>query len=291
MSGYAVSTRGLEVRYGRTTALSSVDLDLGPGRIHGLLGRNGTGKTTLMSTIASLRRPHHGSLLVEGADPFENEALMERVCLIRESGQAIIEAAPAATLNVLQRARPTFDREYAESLMTLFGIDASKKPGRMSRGQQSAFGAVIGLSSRAPLTMFDEVHLGMDAPTRQLFYDSLIADFAEHPRTIIISSHLISEIETFLDTVTILSGGTVMLSEEADDVRSKGVTLTGPAALVDAAAAGHHPVGLRDLGPTRAVTLFEDLDPAVLHDAERAGVRVGPVPLQDLFIHLTKKSI
>lgn len=288
MSGHAVKTADLSLRYGSTTALRGVDLDLAADRIHGLLGRNGTGKTTLLSALASLRRPHTGSVLIDGQNPFEDEALMESICLIRESGDVVPDAPARATLDFVEQARPTFDRGYADRLVELFGLNPKIKPGSMSRGQRSAFGAVIGLAARAPLTMFDEVHLGMDAPTRQRFYDELIADFAEHPRTVIVSSHLISEVEPLLETVTILAGGTVLLSAEADDLRRRGVTLTGPAGAIDKAAAGHTVVGMRDLGPTRQVTLFGDLDPQALHEAERSGVQIGSVPLQELFIHLTE---
>ncbi|MGB3828154.1 MAG: ABC transporter ATP-binding protein [Ornithinimicrobium sp.] len=290
MTGYAVTTADLSVRYGSTEALSAVNLDFAPNRIHGLLGRNGTGKTTLLSVLASLRRPHTGSVLIDGHDPFENEPLMEAVCLIRESGDVLPDRSAKATLDFVEQARPTFDRPYADRLVKRFGLNPKVKPASMSRGQRSAFGAAIGLASRARLTMFDEVHLGMDAPTRQQFYDALIADFAEHPRTVILSSHLISEVEPLLETVTILVGGTVLLSEEADDLRRHGVTLTGPAAAIDKAATGQTVVGVRDLGPTRQVTLFGALDPQALQEAERSSVQVGPVPLQELFIHLTESQ-
>lgn len=289
MSGYAVQTDHLAVRYGRTEALSDVTLDLAPDRIHGLLGRNGTGKTTLMATLASFRAPHRGSVQIDGHDPFENAHLMAGICLIRESGDVIDDEAASTTLDIVQRSRPTFDRAYADRLLSAFGLDPGSKPSSMSRGQRSALGAAIGLASRAPLTMFDEVHLGMDAPTRQQFYDELIADFAEHPRTIILASHLINEVESFLETVTILAGETILLSDESERLRSQGITLTGPTAVVERICAGHTAVGHRDLGPTREITLFEELDPAVLRAAEESGLTVGPAPLQDLFIHLTKE--
>src|SRR5690606_23475792 len=201
-----------------------------------------------------------GTVRVDGQDPFENETVMEDVCLIRESGDTLTDEKLRTNLNFLQDARPFFDRAYAESLIAVFGLDLTKKPQHLSRGQASAFGAIVGLASRAPLTMFDEVHLGMDAPSRQRFYDELLRDFAEHPRTIILSSHLISEVEPLLETVTILDRGRVLMSGEADEVRDRGATLTGPAALVDELTADRPVVGVRNLGPTRQVVLFGDLD-------------------------------
>lgn len=287
MTGLSVQTRGLTVRYGRHEALAEVDLDLPADGIHGLLGRNAAGKTTLLSTLASLRRPSSGRVLIDGEDPFENEPLMERIALVRESGDVIADEKLSTNLDFLQMCRPSFDRPYAERLLEEFELDLSSKPQKLSRGKQSAFGAVAGLASRAALTLFDEVHLGMDAPSRQRFYELLLEDYSVHPRTIVLSSHLIAEVETLLETVSIVHQGRLMLSASADGLRRRGATLTGPAALVDAATARFTVVGSRDLGPTRQVTVYGDLDEADLSAAQRDGLQVGPVPLQELFIHLT----
>jgi ABC-2 type transport system ATP-binding protein len=288
MTGLGLSTTDLGVTYDSTPALTGVNLELDADRIHGLLGRNGAGKTTLLSVLASMRPPSHGTVLVDGRDPFENEALMERICLIRESGDLLMDEKVKVNLDWFELARPTFDREYAERLLEDFRVGVKKKPQSLSRGQRSAVGVALGLASRAPLTMFDEVHLGMDAPSRQRFYDELLTDFAAHPRTVILSSHLINEIEPMLETVTVLDDGRALLAgAEADEVRTRGATLTGPARLVDELTAGRPVLGVRDLGPTRQAVLFGDLDPSALQQAERDGLQVGPVPLQELVIHLT----
>lgn len=198
MTGHAIRTTGVEVGYGSTVAVADVDLELAPNRIHGLLGRNGAGKTSLLSALASLRPVRSGEVLVGEVAPFEDERMTEDVCLIRESGDFITDERLRTNLDLCEVARPRFDRGYAERLLDELGIDLRKKPTSLSRGQASAFGAVVGLATRAPVTMFDEVHLGMDAPTRQRFYDELLTDFAEHPRTVLLSTHLISEIEHLL---------------------------------------------------------------------------------------------
>ncbi|GAB96898.1 putative ABC transporter ATP-binding protein [Kineosphaera limosa NBRC 100340] len=286
-SGLDVHTRDLSLRYGKTRALDDLDLDLGAGRIHGLLGRNGAGKTTLLSILASLLPSGGGVVEVGGRDPFEDEERMSQISLIREGGNTVGDETLSWNLDLHAAIRPTFDRDWAGHLVTQFGLSPDAKPDKLSRGQRSAANAILGLAARAPLTMFDEVHLGMDAPTRQLFTDLLIADVVEHPRTIILSSHLISEIEHLLETVTVLHHGRLLLSAEADDVRRRGVTITGPVAAVDALGRQLSVVAMRDLGPTRQITAYGELDERLLADAERAGLEVSAAPLQDLFIHLT----
>ncbi|WP_010146724.1 ATP-binding cassette domain-containing protein [Serinicoccus profundi] len=290
MTGLTVTTEDVSVRYGATHALDGVSLDLAAGRIHGLLGRNGAGKTTLLSLLASFARPDAGRVLLEGREPFEDADLMGATCLMRSAGDLPADSKVGDILALHQVGRPTFDRALADRMLDRFGVPARRTLAKLSRGQQSAVAAAVGLASRAPLTMLDEVHLGMDAPTRQEFTQLLLEDFAEHPRTIIISSHLISEIEHLLETVTILHEGRVLISEEADELRRQGVTVTGRADLVEAATQGLRTVGRRDLGPTREATVLGSAHEPWAAEAQRQGLQLGPVPLQDLFIHLTTKD-
>lgn len=290
VGGLDVRTEGLAVNHGSVQAVVDADIEWGAGRIHGLLGRNGAGKTTLLSAVASLLPPNSGRVVVDGSDPFEDERLMGQVCLVRESGNVVGDENLRWNIGMQELARPSFDSGWALELLDRFHLKPKSKPDKLSRGQRSAFNAVIGLASRAPVTMFDEVHIGMDAPTRQFFTDLLIEDIAERPRTIVLSSHLINEIEHLLETVTILHKGRVILNAEADDVRSRGVTITGPAARVDEVCRPLTVVGTRDLGPTRQVTAYGDLPDDALQAAERSGLTIGAAPLQELFIHLTEET-
>ena len=288
--GIGVEVRGLLARYGDTVALDGVDLTIAPGTVTGLLGRNGSGKTTLLSVLAAFRRSSAGTVLVDGEDPWENERVTERVCLIRESGDVASDVRLDETLRMVADARPAFDRDLAGALMDTFELDPRTRPSRLSRGKKSAFGVVVGVATRAPLTMLDEVHLGMDAPSRYAFYDALLADYAEHPRTIIVSSHLIDEIQRLLEHVVILDEGRVLLADDADTLRSRGATVTGPADAVDAFVEGRRAIGRRSLGRTAQVTLYDTLTPDDAATAHAAGLELGGIDLQDLFVDLTSKN-
>ncbi|MBX9244715.1 ABC transporter ATP-binding protein [Actinotalea ferrariae] len=283
---FGVEVRDLTVRYGRTTALDGVDLTLEPGRIHGLLGRNGSGKTSLLSVLAAFRPATSGTVLVDGEDPFENPRIMAGTCLVRESGDHMDDKA-RATLQIAAAVRPTWDAELAGRLVDRLQVPLDRKPSQMSRGQRSALGVVVGLASRAPLTMLDESYLGLDAPSRYAFYDELLADYAEHPRTIVVSSHLIEEVERLFEQVVVLDHGRVLLADDADALRARGATLTGPGDVVDAFLDGRRVLERRTLGRTAQVTVDGGLDDAERRRARDAGLEIGPVPLQDLFVHLT----
>ncbi|WP_129786157.1 ATP-binding cassette domain-containing protein [Promicromonospora panici] len=264
------------------------------GAITGLLGRNGAGKTTLLSLLAGFRRPTAGTVRVgpEGSeqDPFENPAIVSGVQLVREAGDVLTDEKVSATLKHYAAARPRWDSDYADRLLDLFELDVRKTPSALSRGKRSALGATIGLAARAPLTIFDEVYLGMDAPTRYAFYDELLKDYAEHPRTIILSSHLVEESERLFEHVVVVDRGRILLAEPADDMRGRGTSLTGNADAVARLAAGHRLLHRQELGPTAMVTVEGPLTDEEAAEAADSGVAIGSVPLQDLFVHLTSTT-
>jgi ABC-2 type transport system ATP-binding protein len=288
MTGFGVEVRDLTARYGTTTALDTVSFTIRPGVVTGLLGRNGSGKTTALSLMAAFRRRTSGTVLVDGEDPWENERVLAGTCLVRESGDVAQDQKLVDTLGFLQDRRPLFSRELADSLLDRFELDPRTRPDRLSRGKRSAFGVVVGLASRAPLTLLDEVHLGMDAPSRYAFYDALLADWLEHPRTIVLSSHLIGEIERLLEDVVVLDRGTVLAASDAQSLRSGGLTVTGPSDAVELFVAGRDVVARQRLGSTEQATIIGARADDVTRARQR-GLELGPVALQDLFVHLTDR--
>ena len=157
---------------------------------------------------------------------------------------------------------------------------------KLSRGQLSAVGVIVGLASRAPLTFFDEPYLGLDAVARQIFYDRLLEDFAEHPRTVILSTHLIDEVSALLEHVIVIDEGRIIIDENADALRGEAATVSGTRATVDAFV-GSRPVLRREaLGGLTSVTL-EHLDAAERKAAAAAGLELGPVSLQQLIVRKT----
>jgi ABC-2 type transport system ATP-binding protein len=283
-----VDVQGLTVRYGSVTAVDDMSFSLSGNKIYGLLGRNGSGKTSLLSALAGYRRPI-GEVRLDGEPVFENAAAMRQVCLVRHTPDAADKGDKVADALHFGRAwRDTWDDTFARELAELFKIPLRTKVGELSLGQRSALGVVIGLASRSPLTMLDESHLGMDTPTRYAFYDALLSDFMARPRTIIISTHLIEELSSLLEEVVIIDSGRLVLQEEADVLRSRGTEVTGNADDVDAFTAGLTVLGEKSLGRTKSAMVYGALDDGQLIRARQLGLELGPIALQDLFVHLTE---
>ena len=270
-------------RFGDVTALDGVSIHLEENAIHGLLGRNGAGKTTLMQILTAQGFATSGHVRVFGEDPWENAAVLDRTCFIRE-GQPYPDTFTVR--HVLAAGRISFarwDDALAKELVDEFRLRTNQRVKKLSRGQLSAVGVVLGLASRAPLTIFDEPYLGLDAVARQLFYDRLLADYAEHPRTVVLSTHLIDEVSDLLDHVVVLDQGRVVVDEEADVLRGSLVVVSGPSVAVDAFTAGHQVVHRENLGGLTRLTVRG----APAGVAERHGLRLEPVSLQQLVVRRT----
>lgn len=285
-----IEVQHLTKRYKETLALDDVSLAFEENTIYGLLGRNGAGKTTLMSILTAQNFATSGTARVFGADPYENAGVLQRVCFVRESQKYPEDALPTHAFRMASLFFPNWDQGFADELVAAFELPLKTRIKKLSRGQLSAVGVIIGLASRAEITFFDEPYLGLDAVARQLFYDRLIEDYAEHPRTVILSSHLIDEVSNLIERVVVIDGGRILLDEETDAVRSRAATIVGDAAAVEAFAAGREVIHRESLGHVTSVTVLGELTAADRAALQASGLDLAPVSLQQLIVRLTQHA-
>jgi ABC-2 type transport system ATP-binding protein len=275
----------LTKRYRDVTAVDDVTFTVEADSITGLLGGNGAGKTTLMSLLTGQGFPTSGTVRVLGESPLENDRVLQRMCFVRESLRYPNNFKIRHVLNAGQQFYPSWDAQFAEHLVDEFELPRNRQIEKFSRGMTSAVGIVIGLASRAPVTIFDEPYLGLDAAARQRFYDRLLADYAEHPRTIILSSHLVDEIAKLLDHVLLLDHGQLVVDSLAEELRGHAVTLTGRASAVDQLAEPFTVLRRESMGSLAAVTVYGDLDADLRSRAAGASVEVTSASLQQLVVN------
>lgn len=285
-----VAAAGLTKRFGDVTALDNVTFTLTGNTIYGLLGRNGAGKTTLMQLVTGQQAVTSGDLTLFGEHPFENERALSRVTFIKES-----QTYPAAyqvrhVLSLASRLFPNWDEEFAQSLVDEFELPRKRNVRKLSRGMTSALGVTIGLAARAPLTFFDEPYLGLDAVARQRFYDRLLADYAENPRTIVLSTHLIDEVADLIEHVLLLDHGKLLLDAPSEELRGQVMEASGPAEAVDEFATAHAVLHREQLGGTARTTLRGSFDNAERMRAKKLGIDLAPVSLQQAVVRLTAEG-
>jgi ABC-2 type transport system ATP-binding protein len=280
----AISAAGLTRRYRDQVALDDVNVEIEAGSVTGLLGRNGAGKTTLLRILAGQEFPSSGNVTVLGAPPAENEQVLRRLVLIRED-QAYPDIRVGHALRAASWFYPNWDAGLADTLVTDFDLRPGKAIKKLSRGLRSALGITIGLAARAEVTLFDEPYAGLDAVARQVFYDRLLADYAECPRTILLSTHLIDEAAALFENVVVIDRGRVVLRAAADILRGVATTVSGPVLAVDEFTTGRPVWNRRRLGAQASVVTVGQLDEAARAKARSLGLDLVPLTLQQLVVH------
>jgi ABC-2 type transport system ATP-binding protein len=286
----AIEVHGLTKRYRDTLALDAVSFAIEKDSIYGLLGRNGAGKTTVMSILAAQNFATSGEVRVFGEEPYENARVLSRLCFVREGQKYPDEATARHAFRAARLFFPNWDESFAQRLAVELRLPMTTRIKKLSRGQVSAVGVVIGLASRAEITIFDEPYLGLDAVARQLFYDRLLEDYAAHPRTVILSSHLIDEVANLIERVLVIDAGRIILDETTDAVRDRAATIVGDAARVEAFVAGRDVLHRERLGRVTSVTVLGALTAADRARLAADDLEVAAVSLQQLVIHLTQRS-
>lgn len=280
-----IETRNLSKHFRDVAALEGVSLDLAEGCVHGLLGRNGAGKTTLMKLLTGQIFATSGEMRVLGESPVENANVLSQTCFIQESQKYPDGFRPLDVLRIAGGLYPAWDQELARELVAEFRLPQKRAIKKLSRGQLSAVGIIVGLASRAPLTFFDEPYLGLDAVARRLFFDRLLADYSEHPRTVILSTHHIDEVSNLLEHVVLLDEGRVAISSGIEELQGAAIEISGRADEVRAFVAGADVLHLQELGALATATLHTE--PGSEERARAAGLQVAPVSLQNYIVHRT----
>lgn len=278
----AIETRGLTRLYRGTAALEDVTLDIEAGVITGLLGRNGAGKTTLMSLVTAQDRPSSGTIRVNGHDPFERAETIEHMCFLRDNQRYPDDYTLKHAVRAARIFYPNWSQQTADRLIELFRIPTKPVIKKFSRGQLSSLGIVLGLASRSPITFFDEPYLGLDATARHIFYDELLRDYSEHPRTIILSTHLINEMDRLLERVVILDRGRVVRHADVEELRGGSYQVAGRASAVEEFVRGRRALSTRSIGGLGTAVVDGVLGDEDRGTAARLGLEISPVSLQDL---------
>ncbi|SFM29360.1 ABC transporter ATP-binding protein [Salibacterium qingdaonense] len=287
---FDVLFKNVSLTYKKTKALQNVSFHLEQGKVYGLIGRNGAGKTSLLSLLASFRQPTSGTIQIDGVTPFDNPRIMPHVSYIFDVDYKYESDKPEHLIERTSRYRPHFDKAYARHLAERFQLPLDKPVQQLSKGMQSALQVILGLAARSPVTIFDEAYTGMDAPSREIFYEEVLEDQARSPRTMILSTHLVSEMDYLFDDIVMIHEGRLVLHETNGEPMKWGAWITGGTDLVEAFTQDLTQLNVQRLGGTASVMVQGELSEEKQRQAQEQGLDIAPVSLQDLFIHKTKEE-
>jgi ABC-2 type transport system ATP-binding protein len=232
-----IEATGLAKSYRRKQAVQGIDFRIEPGRIVGLIGRNGAGKTTVLKSLLGLT-PYEGHLRVLGLDPAtERDALMRQVSFIADTAVLPKWLRVKQTLDYVQGVHPAFQRERAEAFLKTTEIGMDRRVGELSKGMVTQLHLALVLAIRARLLVLDEPTLGLDLLSRRRFYDVLLNDYMDEERTILVTTHQVEEIENLLTDVIFIEGGRIVLDSPVEALGDRYTQLVASPAQVDAARA------------------------------------------------------
>lgn len=285
-----INLENINLNYKDTKALENINIELPEQGICGLFGRNGAGKTSLMSLICGYRQQTSGNLTVNGQQLYENPEILPRIAYIYDNQKdSEGEYKVRDLLRITEVLRPNWDSALANRLIKLFGLPLKKTMSSLSHGQKAAVHVTIGLAGQTPITLYDEAYLGMDAAMRKLFIRELLEDYMQRPKLILFSTHYIHEVENILSDALILHEGHVLAYDSCDTLREKGAVITGNVEAVDRFIKGKRILSERTLGNQKEAALYE-LTQEARNLAAMSGLTISQPSLQDLFIYLTGKE-
>ncbi len=291
MGEVVLETKNLSKNYGAVRALKDFSVRLEGNKIYGLLGRNGAGKTTFLNLISSRIFADRGDVTLFGQNAVENQDLLAKMCYMPEKNLFIPSMRVSEIISSAARFYETFDIAYAQRLCEKFDLNVKKKFKALSRGYESIIKVIIGLASRAPVTIFDEPVLGLDAAVRDLFYRELIEDYANAPRTYIVSTHLIEESADVFEEVLIIKEGALIGHLTVEELKERACYVSGKADAVDNAAAGLNILHTEMVGNVKVCVIYDKLSEDKREELLRHDVDISPVPVQKIFIYLTGQNL
>ena len=253
-----IEARGLRKAYGTTVALDGVDLRVEPGRILGLIGPNGAGKTTALNAIVGLT-PFQGELRVLGRDPWsERDRLMRDVCFIADVAVLPRWMRVSQALDYVAGVHPRFDRAKAEGFLAKTDIRRASRVRELSKGMVTQLHLALVMAVDAKLLVLDEPTLGLDLLYRKQFYDSLLNDYFDRDRTIVLTTHQVDDVQHVLTDLMFINRGRIVLNCSMEEFESRYLEVTVNPEQV-AAARAFKPIRERQVFG-RSILLFDRAD-------------------------------
>ena len=253
-----IEARGLRKAFGTTLALDGLDLRVEEGRILGLIGPNGAGKTTALNAMLGLI-PYQGELKVLGRDPWrERDQLMRDVCFLSDVAVLPRWIRVSQAIDYVAGVHPRFDRAKAEGFLAKTSISRGRKVRELSKGMVTQLHLALVMAIDAKLLVLDEPTLGLDILYRKQFYDSLLNDYFDRSRTIVVTTHQVEELQNVLTDVMFINRGRIVLNRSMEELESRYAEVTVSPEQV-AAARALNPIQEREVFGRRLL-LFDDVD-------------------------------
>lgn len=277
--------------YTEKTVLNKINMTIEEGKVYGLVGRNGAGKTTLLKVLSNQIAKYDGTILWNGEEVYENQRLVEEIIYVSDDMIDNTTDKDRKLYKIFKTAKDLYkkwDDEFLNYLVETFKLDVQEKYSKLSKGNKTLVNLILGLCTRGDISLFDEPSTGLDANNRYKFYKILMEDLEEHPRTVIISTHLIDEVESVLEEVIFIDKGNIIFKEEVEEIQSKSWAFTGKPEELKSLE--NKNIVYRDsMGSMEIVGIFDHISSEERRDLQSRGVDISSISLQKLVVYMTEE--
>lgn len=285
-----ITLENVTKRYRSSIVLDQLNLAIRENVITGVIGRNGVGKTTLMKMIAGFIKESDGKLRVFGEKPFNSISVSANMIFVDDMMGFPDAMTLGDLLGEFDRFYEDWDGELAERLLKYFRLPLTLNHRILSKGKRSIFNAVVGIATRCPLTMFDEPITGMDAGARKDFYRALLKDYLAHPRTILLSSHHMEEMEDLLEDILLIDGKGISFRGPITELQEKFIKLQGKESVLKEYANQYAVIHRTSTGPLTEWIVDNEHAVAELTVLKQAGIRVAAVSASEAYLAMTGQT-
>ena len=289
-----IKVQHLTFGYGRKKKVfTDLTFSIEPGHIIGLVGRNGQGKTTLMKLLAGKFEPDGGKITItlneQDGNPARDIEVANEMIYSADTLQ-YGEMKLGAIISEYEIMYQDFDSDFAWKLMNIFNLDTNKKISKISKGQVSLFNFSCAMATRASITILDEPVSGVDAISRNKVYDIILRDYMEHPRTIIISSHMLGEMEKILSRIVMIRGKSVFFNGDIEEMKKKAFRVSGDIKNIEQFIKGKNVLCRKNKMLESMAVVEEVYDEQINRQAEEMELTVTSLTAEEYYIYATSSG-
>lgn len=286
----AIKVKNVSKSFNDSVILDDISIDFYENKIYGLLGKNGVGKTTLLNIITKQLISKSGTIEIFGQNINESDDVLDKLCIVREREFPENDILIKELFNTYSYFYKDYDKNLQEKLCDYFELDSKKSYRKLSRGMKSIVSNIIGICSNASITIFDEPTIGLDADNRNEFYKILLDSYIKNPRTIILSTHLINEVENLIENVVIIHKGKVIVDDSIDNISQKSFYISGDKSDLENLKCLKNTTPDKSFGSKQVYKYYGDINEDDLKFIESLNINLETMNLQDMFVHLTKRG-
>lgn len=275
----------------KVKALDNLSFTIEENKITGLIGRNGAGKSTILKIVAGFIKETSGEINVFSENPFNSILVSANTIYIDDQMTLPTSLNLSEILDSAAKFYKNWDHELATKLCNYFSLRPTQHHFHLSKGTKSTFNMILGIASRCPLTIFDEPTAGMDAAVRKDFYRALLKDYLAYPRTIIISSHHLDEIEDLVEDILLIKSGRELLHKSITDVKEMAVGMKGKTSVIEKWTQNIDRYHTKMIDSDHSYVVVKNVyTPSLIQKARLEGIDISAVTSTDLCMYLTKES-